>query len=52
MLTAMRKLTVFNHARRTTKPCPYCKGAGKSYRYSRHPKKRDCADTGVATNWR
>jgi hypothetical protein len=32
--------------------CEYCVGIRVAYRPSKHPRNKDCAGTGIATDWR
>lgn len=56
MLKAMVRLSNRNRKLRAEKKlvsaCPHCKGIGQPYKKRNHPKKEDCAGTGVATDWK
>lgn len=58
LLKAMVRLSERNKGRkmrpekRKVTLCPYCKGKNIPYKKILHPKNKDCAGTGVATDWR
>lgn len=54
ILTRMVRLSEQNKARQQTKTqkCPWCNTNGGTYDKRKHPRKRDCGGTKVATVWR